>query len=361
LEPGEDEAVVSGVLLPRNGAETLEFLTKNDFYSLIYIFSNENVQEEFGSDLRKKFRKRIRFKRKSNLNNEAARIAKDIIRWRNANKNLSLPSEWTKTINLSVQQILLELASADENWIKELGKTADKDGASGEIFIIEILQNLLAESLVQNKDLINSVRAHIDAAEEIPIPQNEKSIAKLFRRVFYTKIDTDAPIMTGDICKIGRNKFGIIVTPECDIDDVIRDETKTFELLTFTRTSFDEFLSLQMNFTYQRELYDEWDAAPKNRDKLDRLGGRFNNGDSKYHILPSFPINKKNFNLSVVIDLSSGCERYSCNQIRNKRAYKLNSPFIQQLRQRYIAHLGRVGTPSLPASLRNFNLKPSRN
>ena len=37
--------------------------------------------------------------------------------------------------------------------------------------------------------------------------------------------------------------------------------------------------------------------------------------------------------------------------------YKLNAPYINQLRQRYIAFFGRYGVPATPYSLRSYNLK----
>jgi hypothetical protein len=40
-----------------------------------------------------------------------------------------------------------------------------------------------------------------------------------------------------------------------------------------------------------------------------------------------------------------------------KREYKLNSPYIFQLRQRYLAYIGRVGVPAIPPSLKAYNLK----
>lgn len=356
LKPGEDEESLKGIVLPDSESRTLEFLRRNDFYSLIYIFSNEDVKQKFGSELNQKYRKRIKFRKKRNLQNQAKQISSDLIKWKRNNQNLSVPSIWTKTINQSVQKILLELSDADENWVHELGNTAQNDGASGELFIIEILQFLLAESLVQDQNLINEIKKNIsNDGQEVP-QTDEKSVARLFRRLFYTKLYEDAPIMTGDICKINRNKYGIIITPECDIKDVIEDNNKKFDLLTFSRKSFDEFLSQAANYNYTRNLFNDWINTGKGKDKLGKLRSRFNQNDVKYHILPSFPFNKTKFNLSIIIDFSRGCEKFSFEQIKNKRPYKLNSPFIQQLRQRYISHLGRVGVPSLPESLRNFNL-----
>ena len=37
--------------------------------------------------------------------------------------------------------------------------------------------------------------------------------------------------------------------------------------------------------------------------------------------------------------------------------YKLNAPYIHQLRQRYIAFFGKYGVPAIPFGLRDFNLR----
>jgi hypothetical protein len=360
LQPGEDENLLNGVRSSREGLDTLDFLKNNEFYSLIYIFSNEDVQSLHGAELRKKYRKRVKFRKKVNAKDQAKKIAKEVIEWRKQNQNLLIPSIWTKTINQSVQQILLELATADHNWIRELAMTAKDDGVNGETFIVQVLQYLLSESLIQDPLLIASIREHvaldISADEEASSP-NDKSVAKLFRRIFYSKLEINAPVMTGDICKINRNKYGLIVTPECDIKEVVNDPAKTFELLTFSKNSFESFLSLQINYSYARNQFAEWSNTNRGKEKLDTLRGRFNNGDSKYHILPSFPFSETMLGSPVAIDLSAGCERLSYAAVKEKRPYKLNAPFIQQLRQRYISYLGRVGTPSLPLSLRNLNLK----
>ena len=131
--------------------------------------------------------------------------------------------------------------------------------------------------------------------------------------------------------------------------DVLSGKIESFELLTFSRNSFEAYLSEN---NYERSSYSE--AGVKRLAKLRKV---FNQDESRFHVLPSFPFDETSFKLSVRLDFSHGCERYKIDQIKTKRNYKLNSPFVQQLRQRYIAHLGRVGVPSLPPTLRNFNLK----
>jgi hypothetical protein len=335
--------------------QTLTFLEANDFYALVYILSDEDVEGKYGARLRERFGDRITIQQKKD-GPPPERILEQIRDWRQQHSSLTVPLSWTATINLAIQQIFKELAEADENWISEIGNSAREDGVNGEIFIIEMLQYLLTESLTQNYKLLESIKEYLTAATNTPPEDgeaqpasNEESVAKLFRRLFYTRIDSDAPIMTGDICQLDDKKFGIVVTPECDVKDVLSGKIGSFELLTFSKDSFEAYLAKN---NYQRGSYSE--AGVKLLGKLRKV---FNQDESRFHVLPSFPIDDKSFNLSVLLDFSHGCERYKLDEIKSKRNYKLNSPFIQQLRQRYIAHLGRVGVPSLPLTLRNFNLK----
>jgi len=345
LGPDDDEAI-KYVRGPED--RTLRFLEDNEFYSLVYVYSTEDVEAQFGPRLRKRFGERIRFQKKP-LSHPAKDIVDAIKEWRERNQNLSIPLAWTSTINLAIQKIFKELSEADENWIRQLGNSADLDGISGDVFVIEILQFLLTESLVQNHGLLTSIRDYL-SSEPQKIADKDESVAKLFRRLIYTKLNDDAPIMTGDICELGENRFGVVVTPECDIKDVRGGKIPSFELLTFFRDDFTDFLKRQKS--YERAAF-----ANAKAERLEKLGKMFNQEDGKFHILPSFPMDEGSFNMSAVIDFSKGSERFPLEQVSGTRKYKLNSPFIQQLRQRYFAYLGRVGVPSLPSNLRNFNLK----
>ncbi|MCW8799368.1 MAG: hypothetical protein OQK71_00425, partial [Desulfobacter sp.] len=51
----------------------------------------------------------------------------------------------------------------------------------------------------------------------------ETSLAKLYNRIYYTKLIENAPLMTGDIFKFSDNDYGILFTPECDVN--IKKET----------------------------------------------------------------------------------------------------------------------------------------
>ena len=344
---------------------TLRFLEDNEFYSLIYVYSTEDIQGRFGAQLTKRFGERIRFQKKP-LANPAADILDSIKDWQEKNQNLSIPLAWTATINQSIQRVFSELANADPNWIQDLAGSAKEDAVNEDLFIIEILQSLLTENIVQNTQLRKLIADYLEQqAENAPAATNEESIARLFNRLFYTRLTEDAPIMTGDICQLSDQKFGIIISPECDVRRICAKDSNSFEMLVFQTDSFRSHVARvrailddgrEQNF--KRERFQAWeDGNASQKEKLEELRKIFNQNEQRFHVLPSFPMLDA-VNQSVVIEFSLGRELHLASDVKQyRREYKLNTPFLQQLRQRYLAYQGRMGVPSLPISLRNFNLK----
>lgn len=350
LENEEAEAI-KGVQLPKRDSEkTLKFLEENDFYSLVYIYSNESVEEQYGDALREKFPGRIIFRRKGELDRPAEQIAEAIEDWKAQNQSLSIPLTWSASINKSMQQIFKDLSDADRNWLREVYESAKADQGHPELFVVEIFQSLLAENLVQAEDLLTAIRefaAEPPAVDEAE--QKEKAVASLFNRIFYTKLHPYAPLMTGDIIQTGKKQFGIIVSPECDIGKLC-DSGGSFDVLKFSADSFDKYL--KRTHSYEKAQY-----ASKSQDKLDKIARDFNQNQEKLHILPSFPLDDE-FKTSVVIDFSAGISRMPYKKIAKlRRTHKLNTIFLQQLRQRFLAFSGRIGVPTLPTAARLFNLK----
>jgi hypothetical protein len=362
LVAGADAEEVKFVRAPDD--RTLRFLEDNEFYSLVYVYSTEDVEELFGPRLTRKFGKRIRFQKKP-LEQPAEEIINTIKEWSEENQNLSIPLAWTATINQAIQKVFYELASADPNWLRDLAESAKEDCVNEDLFIIEILQFLLTENLIQNAGLRTTITSYLESLEQANAVTNEESIAKLFNRLFYTRLVDDATIMTGDICQISDDKFGIIISPECDIRRITAKETNSFELLVFQKDDFKKHIARtraklddQTEQNFKRERYGAWDHGnASQKEKLEELRKLFNQNEPRFHILPSFPM-LQSLNQSVVIEFSLGLELHTSGQVKGyKREYKLNSLFLQQLRQRYLAYLGRIGVPGLPTTLRNFNLK----
>jgi hypothetical protein len=142
----------------------MAFLMKNDFYSLIYVYSEKEIEATHGTALKAKFGDRIKFKKKDenftkeNIDALKKELLDEIKVWGDTQKNLSVPIQWSIAINTALQKIFKDLSAIDPNWITDVYISAKEDGANPEIFVIEMLQQILSESLVQDDQLGNAIK-----------------------------------------------------------------------------------------------------------------------------------------------------------------------------------------------------------
>lgn len=342
-----NEFELAGVRLPISNPK--ELLQKIDIYSLIYVYSQAEISEVDKEQLLKKFNDKIKFKTKKGeepIESEYNSIKRDITSFEDKHKHMEIPFIWSQTINQSLQTIFNELENANPNWIKEIRDSAKADGGEPTSEIIEIFHNLLNESLIQNRVL----RDELDKYNCVEQVINEENTAKLYRRIFYSKLAADAPIMTGDIFKFDDNRYGILITPECE---VTKRKDSSLEFLTFSQNDMNEYL--RTNNSYKRNE-DNYENLPKKRKET--ILKIFNNESLTFHVIPSFPFSEDVNKESASINFKSAFAIKDKAQYEGKRiGYKLNTPYIHQLRQRYIAFFGRYGVPAIPESLRNYNLK----
>lgn len=348
--------------MPDRNENPLDWLMSHHIYSLIYIYSRVDIKDKIKKDLKTRYgENKIFFKRKAIGNSESQEyesIYNDIVKFEEDNKHMELPFIWSQSINHFIHSIFNELETASPNWIKEIRDTAKNDGAEPISEVINIFNNLLNESIIQNKTLRDALNTYSYEDQDTYENQDkpEENTAKLYQRIFYTKITDDAPIMTGDIFKFNDNEYGILITPECEIR-----EKKEFALdfLIFEIKNINKYLLKTYNYGSNGSPFNE--IKEKQKEKLRKI---FNNSDSTIHLLPSFPFLSENIN-----EANNTYNRCACIYLRKAFAikkkeeyddkrigYKLNSPYIQQLRQRYVAFFGRYGVPAIPETLRDFNL-----
>jgi hypothetical protein len=330
----KQDSGVEGVSIP--DATPYKFLKDNKIFSLIYVYSQADIPQEQKEELEKLYPNKIFFALKEtdkSIDEEHKKISDGIEGFENSNQHLKTPFLWSQAINSSVQAIFNELESADPNWIKEIYLNAKNDGAEPNTEVIGVFQNLLNESIIQNEYLIKSL-AESSSLADVPVANKEESLAKLYNRIYYTQLIEGAPIMTGDIFQFSDDEFAIVITPECDVNS---KSGVALEFLIFSKKASAAFIA---------------DRKKKDDRKF------FNNDTISRHILPSFPFVNDTFNLTALIDFKQAFAVILIDNFKGSRtSYKLNSPFIYQLRQRYLSFIGRVGVPAMPPSLISFNLK----
>ncbi|HTN68965.1 MAG TPA: hypothetical protein VLZ33_05835 [Dysgonamonadaceae bacterium] len=345
-----DKDDIDGIHLPDD--DPYEFLRSQRLYSLVYVYSQDEIGQQIQDELQKLYPNKIFFNKKGDIeesDKEYAKILKSIQDFEADNKHLNVPFVWSQSINKSAQNIFSELEQADPNWLKEIYTTAQNDGAEPNTEVIEMFNYLLSESIIQDSQLLKAIDKNA-SAEEVNVEDKEESLAKLYNRIYYTKLQAGAPLMTGDIFQFSHDEYAILFTPECDVN---AKKEKALEFLIFNRKQFSDFLENKKK--YKKE---DFEQIKDKEGKLRDLTKEFNNGIMNHHILPSFPFELNKHNDSALIDFESAFIVKAKVDFEEKRSdYKLNSPYIYQLRQRYLAYIGRVGVPAIPQSLRLYNLK----
>lgn len=332
----------------------LDILKRNKFYSLIFIYSYTPIGIETQTELKDIFGEKIEFLTKikddEQIDAEYTKIYEAIENFELNNSHLKVPFFWSHAINQSAQDIFSELEKADPNWIKEIYQTAKEDGAEPNIEVIGVFQNLLTELVIQNEALITSI-SELACSAGMKVNDKEESLAKLYHRIYYTRVSDNAPIMTGDIFKFDENNSAILITPECDVE---QKSKLGLDFFIVAKTSFSDYLKKSLSFTIGSN------PTSKQEEKIEKL---FNQEEIKIHVLPSFPFELNQFKSSALVDFQSCYVTLKIEDLKDKegkmkeRYYKLNSPHIHQLRQRYLAYNGRIGVPAMPPSLRAYNIK----
>ena len=329
---------LEGSVLPPLTPERL--LSDMNIYSLIYVYSQSDISEEVKVHLTKHYSNKIQFKIKKNvdqIDEDVLQIKHDILEFEKNNKHMEIPFIWSQAINQSVQNIFFDLERLNPHWIEEVRETAKKDSGMPTSDVINIFHQMLDDSLVQNDGLRSALEDYKSCADDL----NNVNTARLYRRIYYSRISLGAPITTGEIYKFSEDEYGILITPECDLNKVDKQQ---YEFLIISRSKSKGF---------QEERQKKYDKNQESEKKI------FNNGVISRHILISFPFNDEDVCDEIaLIDFCNALSVYSkeeCNQ-EKRTLNKLNSPYIHQLRQRYLAYLGRFGVPAIPESLRDYNL-----
>lgn len=329
---------LEGSVLPPLTPERL--LSDMNIYSLIYVYSQSDISEEVKVNLTKHYSNKIQFKIKKNvdqIDEDVLQIKHDILEFEKNNKHMEIPFIWSQAINQSVQNIFFDLERLNPHWIEEVRETAKKDSGMPTLDVINIFHQMLDDSLVQNDGLRSALEDYKSCADDL----NNVNTARLYRRIYYSRISLGAPITTGEIYKFSEDEYGILITPECDLNKVDKQQ---YEFLIISKSKSKGF---------QEERQKKYNKNQESEKKI------FNNGVISRHILISFPFNDEDVCDEIaLIDFCNALSVYSkeeCNQ-EKRTLNKLNSPYIHQLRQRYLAYLGRFGVPAIPESLRDYNL-----
>lgn len=380
LEDEDDETVRLVQIASGKEDKTFDLLMRNELYSLIYIYSSAvaEIELKFGDKLRAKFKGRIVFRDKSNLANtsaEAEQILLAISNWKETNKILDIPISWSQSINRSVQSIFSRLNEVDPNWVNELYSTAKTDGVTPSIEVINMFQNILSEKVIRDKGLQDKIDVIGATGGGMADPIH---YAELMRLLYYAKSHADDPVMTGDIFRFpDTDDYCIILTPECDLRHIAKEPAvRSYEILKFSKKDFkkgnfklkanikakpiiDKAESFKLcNFTQGQKV----EMSQELNKQIDAANAflqieAFTQTMPRYHLLPCFEFEKGNYSGIAVIDFRFALSvELGENMLRDNRIGRLNTPYIQEIRQRFLSYKGRVGVPGYSKNLQEWLL-----
>jgi len=324
------------------------FLMGNQLYTKVYVYSRIEIEDETKNKLIEKYGSKIKFKKKlsnSEIQENYNEVIADLSEFESNNSHMEIPFKWSKSINKCTQQIFKELEEADKNWLANIQSNEEGDNEISPSDTISLFQNLLYEVLLQDSSLYEDIKGQ-HKENNLEEPKAGEVAAKLFRRIIYTKrTDNSAEMLTGDIFKFSEEEYGILMTPECDLverNKAAKDsgnDDKALTFLVFKKSDIDQKI-VKLNSTSNES---------KQSNQLNNLRKQFNNNTISCHFLPSFPYTEEIYTQAAYIDFKSALRVFPKNEVKDKeRKFKLNSPYIHQLRQRYLAFLGRYGVPALP-------------
>lgn len=380
LKESDDDTTALVQAASTKDDKTFDFLMNNEIYSLIYVYSTAaaEISEKFGERLQAKYPGRLFVHDKANIKDttsEKNKILKDITAWKEKNENLSIPLLWSQSIVQSVQRIFNKLNAADPNWISELHKTAVKDGVNPEIEVINLFQNILSENVIQDDQLLKKITDVANAGAPLSNPEN---YADLIRILYYGQSKYNDPIMTGDIFKHpDSDEYAIIITPECDVRHIADNPSQNyFEVLVFSKEDYrkgnfklkatikanpiiakaEEFktckFTTKQKIAISQELNKQIAVAEQNL-QIES----FTQTNPRIHLLPCFQFDSGDNSGIAVIDFRGGLRIILGGSLNlSNRVGKLNSPYIQELRQRFLSYKGRVGVPAYSKALKEWLL-----
>ena len=159
--------------------------------------------------------------------------------------------------------------------------------------MINLFQNLLAEKLIQDSELRNSIEKY--SKENFTNKPDDNSLRKLYQRLYYTPtLETDV-IMTGDVYALDDSNYGIIISPECDMNTLV-SKNKEVELLCFSKSDFNNASSL----------------LQIKKEDVEKIQRAYNQEHPRFHILPVFPVDKNTL-VTAFIDF-----RFSLQHLKSR-------------------------------------------
>jgi len=298
------------------------------------------------------------------------RLAEEIQKWVNENPHAGIVFEWEKLIEEARDPTVSDVVGAGEiqTLVKSIEKEIGRDSIPRELVSLfnRILQRYVTteEKIIQLKPSVEKI---LEQSSEHPDILGWYSNLHYLRT--YYKVREDETVWTGDIFRTNSDdpekEYAIVVTPACDFARKKVDRFKVVYGLKFKQIS-----------DYDREGEEN---VPQVVRKFGKKDGKYRDKKTVLEMLFSKRRLPDKFYILYFIKESTGNNVYShlLLDFQNVESFKveldadgkvakpsgwnricrIDSPWIDDILQKYASVSARIGTPEIPEDIRDDEMK----
>lgn len=353
--------------------------SKTQFYLIalwsIYITSDTETEviknlknaykEQTGKDLPDRILKPFGKKNFAGRN-----VVDEIKHWINANPEAGLIFEWEKSIEHGRDQTASEIINTGgiKTVVKSVEKEVGKTAASRETFTL-FNKLLLRHSIISLEEsgfrpLIEKVLEGKDIAQTNTL----EWYPKIHYLKSYYQVENSEPLWTGDILQTDltdpQRKYAIVVTPACDFAQKKLTKIKVVygikikKIEKYRNNDKDVPLPVQKLGKTKKGKWKKPNEIINAIVKGSTLPDRF-------YILHFLKSSSDDNYFHLLIDFSNVQSRKVKEKIKLphswQRICRIDSPYIEDLLQKYASFSARVGTPAIPENVQRAEIERLKN
>lgn len=309
-------------------------------------------EEAFPAALLKPFGKRI----------GQQQLEDEIQRWIASNPEAGLVFRWESSVDSARDKTLSEIVNQAgiRETVKQLVKEVGTEAAPREI--LRLFNRILGRNSISQTEADQQALATLVQAvtQMTSIPGNLiEWYSKFYNFQVYFTPHTNEPVWTGDIFYTGmedpEKEFALILTPACDL---AQRKTENLRIVYCAKVlplnQYDP--QSEEVATAVRKLRKHSTGNYKRREDVVQAIIQGRGLPSNLHVLYFFKMVDESEYFHLIVDFSMTASRACRNGLvtvptKWKRVARIDSPFIEDLLQKYAAFASRIGIPGLPPNV----------
>ena len=260
-----------------------------------------------------------------------------VVGWLNSNPQARLALLWSRGVRLSLSHPIRELLRLQQGELGSLARYLRSKGfdspALAGVELLRLLQSLLARQLLGDSQLAQRILTILEPALNSQGEMTPERFGGFLAAEMYAIPAGVSKIRTGDVIDVGdeQRPFVTVLTPACDL---VHANPETDYVLLARAVEC-------------RQVFARFNSDTR-KDIVSQKKGR-------YHFLPFVPLANDKVHLIVDFQDVQAPLLSQANERITEGAWTvvatLESPYRENLVQRYVSLTGRIGLPDLPAHI----------